>query len=56
MKRTRYSNEFKCQVVKEAMKRGNQSWVARKYVISVGLVNRWIVEYQEGKLVENKER
>lgn len=50
MKRTSYSKEFKIQVVKEAIETGNKSLIARKYVLSVGLVHRWVVEYESGRL------
>lgn len=50
LKRASYSKEFKLQVVKEAIETGNKSLIARKYVLSVGLVHRWVVEYEAGRL------
>ncbi|WP_018924784.1 transposase [Salsuginibacillus kocurii] len=50
MARNRYSTAFKRQVVKEVKETGNTSWIARKYVISVGLIHRWKVEHEKGKL------
>lgn len=38
------------KVVKEALEAGNKSQIARRYVLSVGLVHRWVVEYETGKL------
>jgi transposase-like protein len=49
MKRQRYSNEFKVQVVKEALEVGNQSAVARRYEIANNVLYRWIREYQQGQ-------
>lgn len=54
MKRTRYSKDFKIKVVKEAIESGNKSEIARRYVLSVGLVHRWVVDYQSGKLESRK--
>ncbi len=54
VKRTRYSKDFKIKVVKEAIESGNKSQIARRYVLSVGLVHRWVVEYQTGKLESRK--
>lgn len=50
MKRSRYTKEFKIKVVREAIESGNKSQIARRYVLSVGLVHRWVVEYKSGKL------
>jgi transposase len=47
MKRKRYSQDFRMQVVKEALETGNASLVARRYEIHNGVVNRWVREYQD---------
>jgi transposase len=52
MKRRKHSNEFKRQVVKEALEVGNKASVARRYEISPNLVQRWVKAYQEGQLEE----
>jgi transposase len=49
MKRQGYSNEFKVQVVKEALEVGNKSAVARRYEISKNVLYRWIRQYQQGQ-------
>lgn len=56
LKRASYSTEFKVQIVKEAIETGNKSLVARKHVLSVGLVHRWVVEYEAGRLGSMVER
>ncbi|WP_096202027.1 helix-turn-helix domain-containing protein [Bacillus sp. FJAT-45350] len=55
-KRSRYTRDFKVKIVKEAMESGNKSLIARRYVLSVGLVHRWVVEYQTGKLKGSTKR
>jgi len=42
MKRKRYTQEFKNQVVKESLEVGNAAVVARKYDVSTNMVSRWI--------------
>ncbi|MDE5416102.1 transposase [Alkalihalobacterium chitinilyticum] len=54
MKRASYSKEFKAKVVKEAIETGNKSMIARRYVLSVGLVHRWVVEYESGKFQKRR--
>lgn len=49
MKRTRYSNEFKIQAVKEAIETGKPSVVARRYDLNANMVGRWVREYKNGK-------
>lgn len=49
MRRTRYSNEFKTQAVKEAMETGKPSVVARRYDLNPNMVGRWVREYKDGK-------
>ncbi|WP_209125128.1 transposase [Alkalihalobacillus sp. BA299] len=56
MKRSSYSKEFKVKVVKEAIETGNKSLIARRYVLSVGLVHRWVVEYEAGKFHKRRLR
>ncbi|OLO26261.1 hypothetical protein BTR23_23735 [Alkalihalophilus pseudofirmus] len=56
MKRASYSKEFKVKVVKEAIETGNKSLIARRYVLSVGLVHRWVVEYEAGKFQKRRLR
>lgn len=48
MRRTRYSNEFKIQAVKEAMETGKPSVVARRYDLNANMVGRWVREYKNG--------
>lgn len=38
----KHSDEFKKQVVKEALETGNSSLVGRKYNISPSIVARWV--------------
>lgn len=38
----KHSDEFKKQVIKEALETGNSSLVARKYDISPSIVARWV--------------
>jgi transposase-like protein len=52
MKRNRYSQEFKLQVIKEALETGNKSAVARRYEIASNMLHRWIREYNEGQFGE----
>jgi len=40
----KHSDEFKKQVVKEALETGNSSLVGRKYNISPSIVARWVRE------------
>lgn len=47
MKRKRYSQDFRMQVVKEALETGNASLVARRHEIHNGIVSRWVREYQD---------
>ncbi len=49
MKRTKYSKEFKIQVIKEALETGKPSVVARRYDLNANMVSRWIREYRDGK-------
>lgn len=49
MRRTRYSEEFKIQVVKEATETGKPSVVARRYDLNANMVGRWVREYKNGK-------
>src|SRR5690606_8665352 len=52
MKRTKYSKDFKLQVLKEATETKNTSLVARRYELNPNMVSRWIREYKEGKYGE----
>jgi transposase len=49
MKRTKYSNEFKVQVVKEALETRNKAAVARRYELASNMLHRWVKEYESGK-------
>ncbi|MCY9525716.1 transposase [Paenibacillus larvae] len=49
MRRTKYSNEFKVQVVKEALETRNKAAVARRYELASNMLHRWIKEYESGK-------
>ncbi|WP_010529239.1 transposase [Lentibacillus jeotgali] len=49
MRRTRYSEEFKMQAVKEAMDTEKPSVVARRYDLNANMVGRWVREYKNGK-------
>lgn len=51
-KPTKYSIEFKIQLVKEALEVKNSAMVARKYEIAPKLLQRWVREYQAGELGE----
>ena len=42
MKRTKHSNDFKLQVVKEATETGNHSLVARRYELNPSMISVWI--------------
>lgn len=46
MKRQRYSQEFKDQVVKESLEVGNAAIVARKHDLSTNMVSRWVREHK----------
>ncbi|MFB4166324.1 transposase [Alteribacillus sp. JSM 102045] len=48
MKRQVYSNDFKLQVVKEALETGNKALVARRYELSKNIIYRWTKEYEQG--------
>lgn len=52
MKRTRHSNEFKVQVVKEALETGNKAAVARRYELASNMLHRWVKDYELGKFGE----
>ena len=49
MKRNRYSDAFKAQVVKEANETGNTAAVARRYELNSNVVRRWIKQDKEGQ-------
>jgi transposase-like protein len=49
MKRKRYSDDFKMQVVKEAIETGNKTAVARRYELAPNMVQRWVKEMEDGK-------
>lgn len=53
MRRKRYTQEFKGQVIKEAMETGNSAIVARRYELSGGLVARWVRDFKNGKYNAN---
>lgn len=47
MRRSKYSSEFKLQVVQEAKEVGNKAAVARRYEIHENLVRKWVKEFEE---------
>jgi transposase len=47
--RKRYTEEFKQQVIKEAMETGNSAVVARRYELNTNMVARWVREFKRGK-------
>ncbi|NMB42335.1 MAG: transposase [Firmicutes bacterium] len=49
MKRKRHTQEFKDQVIKEALETGNSALVARRHELSGSLVARWVREFKSGK-------
>ena len=49
MKRKRHTQEFKDQVIREALETGNSALVARRYELSGSLVARWVREFKNGK-------
>ncbi|MDT2295289.1 transposase [Paenibacillus larvae] len=49
MRRTKYSNEFKVQVVKEALETRNKAAVARRYELASNMLHRWVKEYESEK-------
>jgi len=49
LRRKRYTQEFKDQVIKEALETGNSAIVARRYELSGSLVARWVREFKNGK-------
>ena len=52
-KNTRYSEEFKMQIVKEVEETGNASLVARKHDIVPGTVTRWVRESRSSSKTNN---
>lgn len=50
MKRNKHSNEFKLQLIKEAIETGNKAAVARRYEIATNMLHRWTKEYEAGRL------
>lgn len=54
VKRTRYSNDFKNKIIEETLKTGNKSEIARKYVLSVSVIHRWLNEYRKHTNNKNK--
>jgi transposase-like protein len=46
----KHSDEFKKQVVQEAIETGNSSLVGRKYNISPSIVARWVREVKENPM------
>lgn len=47
MQRRKHSEEFKRQVIQEAMETGNKALVARRHQLSPNLVHRWMKVSQE---------
>jgi len=48
MKRNTYTQEFKQQIIKEAIETGNCSIVARRYDINPNVLARWVRENKNG--------
>jgi len=46
LKRKKYAQEFKNQVVKESLEVGNAAIVARKHDLSPNMVSRWVREHK----------
>jgi transposase len=51
--RRKHTQEFKEQVIKEAIETGNTALVARQYNLAPNMLYRWIREYQNPKSNEN---
>ena len=51
MKRITYIREFKIQVCKEAINKGNVANIARHYELCPKMVNRWVKEYKNGNIM-----
>ncbi|MED4727083.1 transposase [Aneurinibacillus migulanus] len=49
MKRKKYSFEFKCEVVKQALEEQSLGSVARRHQLNSLTIYRWISEYKQGK-------
>lgn len=49
MKRKKYSFEFKCEVVKQALEEQSLGSVARRHQLNSLIIYRWISEYKQGK-------
>jgi transposase len=49
MQRKRYTEEFKQQVIKEAMETGNSAVAARRYELNTNMTARWVREFKRGK-------
>lgn len=47
MQRRKHSEEFKRQVVQEAIETGNKALVARRHQLSPNLVHKWMNAFQE---------
>lgn len=46
MRHNTYTQEFKQQIIKEAIETGNCSIVARRYEINPNVLTRWVREYK----------
>jgi len=53
MSRKRYSEEFKLQVVHEAMETRNNAVVARRHDLNPQVVGRWVRDYKNATLLKN---
>ncbi|MED4400054.1 transposase [Metabacillus fastidiosus] len=47
MQRRKHSEEFKKQLVQEAMETGNKALVARRHQLSPNLIHKWMKAFQE---------
>ncbi|PHJ38514.1 transposase IS3 [Desulforamulus profundi] len=47
MTRKKYTNDFKQQVIQEALETGNNAVVARRYDLNSNMVGRWVREHKK---------
>lgn len=55
MQRRKHSEEFKRQVVQEAIETGNKALVARRHQLSQNLAHRWLKAFEEDNEFNIKE-
>ncbi|HAE62432.1 MAG TPA: IS3 family transposase [Eubacteriaceae bacterium] len=56
MTRKKYSDEFKQQIVKEAIETGNMSLVARQHEIAKSMVAKWVKQYKNPPVQKNNKK